>query len=486
MDHCQKEIDLLTRCLILADDQLQQIQSLLMNSFNDGLKRETNPVAPVKMFPTFVREVPDEKNKYVEGKFLALDLGGTNFRVLLIELVGDELHHETEIYTIADELRNGTGEKLFDYIAECIFLFLDKRNLVEFRMPLGFTFSFPCKQEGLNSARLTTWTKGFKCTGVEGEDVVKLLREAIDRRNDIEVEVMAIVNDTTGTMVSCALQNKECRVGLIVGTGTNACYMETIENVELYNEDITDVNQVVVNTELGAFGDNNVLNFARTRWDHTVDQLSAEPGKQIFEKMVSGMYLGEIVRCILCELTQRRLVFGGKGSVQLMTPKGFKTAYISAIESDSKDDYLYTRQVMAEIGLRHATQSDYDMVKLICSRISTRAAHLVSAAVSTILNKMQRPYTTVAVDGSVYKFHPHFHQLLEEKTLQLVKPEIKFDIKLSEDGSGRGAALVAAVATKQDIQRKISTGNRLAFEPVNRKNSRMELKQFLKSCKETF
>ena len=124
--------------------------------------------------------------------------------MLLIELVGDELHHETEIYTIADELRNGTGEKvefsfsflinfyqlsfshfyqLFDYIAECIFLFLDKRNLVEFRMPLGFTFSFPCKQEGLNSARLTTWTKGFKCTGVEGEDVVKLLREAIDRRN---------------------------------------------------------------------------------------------------------------------------------------------------------------------------------------------------------------------------------------------------------------------------------------------------------------
>lgn len=48
----------------------------------------------------------------MEGKFLALDLGGTNFRVLLIELLGDELHHETEIYTIADELRNGTGAEV--------------------------------------------------------------------------------------------------------------------------------------------------------------------------------------------------------------------------------------------------------------------------------------------------------------------------------------------------------------------------------------
>lgn len=49
----------------------------------------------------------------VEGKFLALDLGGTNFRVLLIELLDGELHHETEIYTIADELRNGTGEEVY-------------------------------------------------------------------------------------------------------------------------------------------------------------------------------------------------------------------------------------------------------------------------------------------------------------------------------------------------------------------------------------
>lgn len=73
--------------------------------------------------------------------------------------------------------------QLFDYIAFSIFSFMSKRNLIQYRMPLGFTFSFPCRQEGLNSARLTSWTKGFKCTGVEGEDVVQLLREAIDRRD---------------------------------------------------------------------------------------------------------------------------------------------------------------------------------------------------------------------------------------------------------------------------------------------------------------
>ena len=50
------------------------------------------------------------------------------------------------------------------------------------KLPLGFTFSFPLRQEGLTKAKLVTWTKGFKCSGVEGEDVVKLLQEAIARR----------------------------------------------------------------------------------------------------------------------------------------------------------------------------------------------------------------------------------------------------------------------------------------------------------------
>jgi len=34
----------------------------------------------------------------------------------------------------------------------------------------------------LSSARLVKWTKGFKCSGVENEDVVALLHQAIQRR----------------------------------------------------------------------------------------------------------------------------------------------------------------------------------------------------------------------------------------------------------------------------------------------------------------
>ena len=181
----------------MSNDQLEKVASLLLNEFNLGLARETHANATVKMFPTYVRGVPSGKE---EGKFLALDLGGTNFRVLLIDINGEFFKMEHETYPVPQEIMLGTGiqvlhttqpfrlliqisySKLFDHIAECLSSFMDKQNVKQWRLPLGFTFSFPCKQEGLTRARLATWTKGFKCDGVEGQDVVQLLREAIARR----------------------------------------------------------------------------------------------------------------------------------------------------------------------------------------------------------------------------------------------------------------------------------------------------------------
>ena len=108
--------------------------------------------------------------------------------------------------------------------------------------------SFPCKQEGLAVGKLTNWTKGFKCSGVEGEDVVTLLKQALHRRGDVYIEVRpappryqhqcqhqcqvcALLNDTTGCLMSCAWRNPKCRIGMILGTGTNACYLEDLDKV---------------------------------------------------------------------------------------------------------------------------------------------------------------------------------------------------------------------------------------------------------------
>ncbi len=51
-----------------------------------------------------------------------------------------------------------------------------------------------------------------------------------------------------------------------------------------------------------------------------------------FEKMISGMYLGEIVRLVLVKLTEDKLLFKGQTSEDLLTPGKFETKFISDIE----------------------------------------------------------------------------------------------------------------------------------------------------------
>ncbi|KAK3889281.1 hypothetical protein Pcinc_006705 [Petrolisthes cinctipes] len=435
--------------LILGQELIREVCDRLEEEINKGLGKDTNPEATVKCFPTYVRDLPTGKEN---GRFLALDLGGTNFRVLLIEL-GDKCSMDSRIYAVPQPIMVGPGDGLFDHIAECMASFIKERDLGDEILPLGFTFSFPCKQEGLTKARLACWTKGFQCAGVEGNDVVELLKQAVSRRGDVKIKICAVLNDTTGTLMSCAWKNQNCRIGLIIGTGTNACYMEKLEKVELWDEDRDDPPQVIINTEWGAFGDSGCIDFIRTEYDNNVDRESINPGRQLYEKMISGMYMGEIARQVLVHLVSQGLLFGGYSSDILLEKGSFFTKYISEIESDKVGDYNNCRNILEELGFNDATDADCANVRYVCTCVSRRAAYLAAAGVAVLLNRINEESVTVAVDGSVYRFHPHFHNLMVEQISHLIKPGIKFDLILSEDGSGRGAALVAAVAARTDAIR---------------------------------
>ncbi|EYC37227.1 hypothetical protein Y032_0813g2475 [Ancylostoma ceylanicum] len=169
------------RSLVLTDAQLHHMMIALERSMEEGLAKETAAKAAVKMLPSYVRAVPNGRES---GDFLALDLGGTNFRVLLIRLKGREAEMIGKIFRVPESVMRGSGEALFDHIADCMAKFMVEQgvNNAE-KLPLGFTFSFPCKQEGLTCAKLINWTKGFNASGVEGADVVTMLREACKRRD---------------------------------------------------------------------------------------------------------------------------------------------------------------------------------------------------------------------------------------------------------------------------------------------------------------
>uniref|UniRef100_A0A8C9NEG8 Phosphotransferase n=1 Tax=Serinus canaria TaxID=9135 RepID=A0A8C9NEG8_SERCA len=226
----RRAVDEVLAPLRLSRDDLVKVQALMREEMERGLGKETNASASVRMLPTYVNHTPDGTEK---GDFLALDLGGTNFRVLVVRITEDGITMASEIYVIPVSITQGSGDELFDHIIDCIIDFQTKQNLVTQMLPLGFTFSFPCQQVGLDKALLLTWTKGFSASGCVGQDVVQLLRDAAKRkRGDLHPGcVVALVNDTVGTMMACGYDDPKCEIGLIVGTGTNACYMEEMKNV---------------------------------------------------------------------------------------------------------------------------------------------------------------------------------------------------------------------------------------------------------------
>ncbi|XP_030057665.1 hexokinase-2 isoform X2 [Microcaecilia unicolor] len=429
-----------------------------------GLRADTNPTASVKMLPTFVRSTPDGTE---DGDFLALDLGGTNFRVLRVKVSNNGLKKvemENQIYAIPEDLMHGSGSQLFDHIAECLASFMEKLHIKDKKLPLGFTFSFPCHQTKLDESILVSWTKGFKASGVEGKDVVSLLRKAIKKRGDFDIDVVAVVNDTVGTMMTCGYDDHNCEIGLIVGTGTNSCYMEEMRHIDLVEGD---EGRMCINMEWGAFGDDGSLNDIRTEYDREIDMGSLNPGKQLFEKMISGMYMGELVRLILVKMAKEDLLFAGRITADLLTTGHFETGFVSAIEQD-KEGIQKAYEILTKLGLE-PSHEDCVATHRICQIVSTRSANLCAAALAAVLQRIkenkgvERLRSSVGVDGSVYKKHPHFAKRLH-KTVRRLVPDCDVRFIRSEDGSGKGAAMITAVAYRLAAQQKARQETLQAFK----------------------
>jgi len=99
------------------------------------------------------------------------------------------------------------------------------------------------------------------------------------------------------------------------------------------------------------------------------------------------------------------------------------------------------------LGYEDVRDHDVQIIRYVCALISVRGDLHLSAIMATLIERIDKPNVTIAIDGSVYKCHPKFHQLITDFICQLV-PGKKFKLKLAEDGSGKGAGLVAAIAQR--------------------------------------
>ncbi|MCX7779918.1 MAG: hexokinase [Negativicutes bacterium] len=353
----------------------------------------------LKMLPSFL-EPPAVTDR---GRYVALDFGGSNLRVMLIELQDGRPEIVRRIDRKLPPAPNGIA--LFRFIAAMI-----GEIAAGGRYLLGHTFSFPCRQYSRNQAELIRWTKEIAIPGVEGEDINRLLYAAL-KEAGVDVIPVAILNDTVGTLLTAAYTHPQADIASICGTGHNTCYLEP--RLTLSGK------PMIINMESGNF---DLLPFSP--YDNLLDAASENPGQQRLEKMAAGRYLGEIARLMLTDLAERGLVALG-GNI-FSRPYSLSTVDLAGWLADGQD-IIY--RAVAEL-------------------VTARSARLVAATFVGVLAHIDPALEQehiIAVDGALFDKMPGYRRKVEIALQELLAAKAgQVMLKLVRDGSGLGAAIAAA------------------------------------------
>lgn len=111
----------------------------------------------------------------------------------------------------------------------------------------------------------------------------------------LQVQIRALLNDTVGTLACGRYSSPDVTMGIILGTGTNCCYIEKMDNIKKLKDPSKGSSQdsMVINMEWGSYISDLL---PMTADDYASDATGANPGKCFFEKLISGMFMGESVR----------------------------------------------------------------------------------------------------------------------------------------------------------------------------------------------
>ncbi|KAG2625087.1 hexokinase-7 [Panicum virgatum] len=431
--------------------RLDEVAAAMEAEMRAGLREEGG--SKIKMIISYVDNLPTGNE---EGLFYALDLGGTNFRVLRVQLAGREKRvakRESKEVSIPPHLMSGNASELFGFIASALASSVadeGRSNLFEDKQrELGFTFSFPVRQTSIASGTLIKWTKAFSIDDAVGEDVVAELQTAMEKQG-VDMHVAALINDTVGTLAAGRYNDEDVVIGVILGTGSNAAYVEEASAIPKFEGELPKSGNMVINTEWGNFSSSCL---PITEYDQALDEESLNPGEQIFEKLISGMYLGEIVRRVLLKIASQSTLFGKVNQTKLKTRFILRTPDISAMHHDDTPDLRIVADKLAEnLKIKDTSLETRKMVAEICDIVTTRSARLAAAGIVGILRKIGRAVpgderrSVVAIDGGLFEHYAEFRQCLERTLVELLGEEASRSVavKLTKDGSGLGAALIAA------------------------------------------
>lgn len=234
---------------------------------------------------------------------VAVDAGGTNLRIALIEFdAWGECRFLSEIKKLK---MPGVGEKIsadefFDRLAGWLLPYMKQACEV------AVSFAYPTEILPDMDGRIVRMVKEVSISGMEGQLLGKRLGQTLIEKGARSCRVVVTNDAVASALAGMAEKPKEgygSFIGVILGTGNNGCYIESNKKIGKI-QGLPAMGTMMINTEGGGYA-----LAPRSDLDAAYDATTSDPGYHICEKMVSGAYIGPLCEFLLKKAAEEG-VFG--------------------------------------------------------------------------------------------------------------------------------------------------------------------------------
>lgn len=400
---------------------LDKISADFLSEMDKGLIDEST--SSLLMLPSFAYI---DSEITLNKKIAVIDAGGTNIRLGNVWFDSDGKYH---IDKFKKQCMLGTDftltkDEFFTELAYLVLPYLKDTDII------AISFAYPTTITKNMDGQIIKLVKELKITGVDGSLIGKELKKQLYKMGRSDIIVM-VTNDTTATAFAGKAQtineHYDTHIGVIVGTGMNTCYPETLSCIKKLPDFIGE-NRMMINVESGNF--DKIL---RSDVDKTYDKSTADEGYHVLEKMVSGGYIGGLC-CEYLKAASEEKLFSDKTAINLKK-LSLSSMDISMFLSNSEDSII-----------KNATDGiDYDNVRLLLEKIVRRAANLAALQIYSLSLKSAKAGDTlcVAVEGTTfYKLPKMKEQTQEFLDLYMSKAKLSYRILEIEDAVMKGCAAI--------------------------------------------
>lgn len=363
--------------------------------------------------PMIVASDKIPKNLPANESVIVIDAGGTNFRSCLVTFDQAGNHQISDLQkTVMPAVDKELSKNEF---YEAIATNLEHLKNKAFKIAFCFSYAMEISKDG--DGKVLNFSKEVKAPEVVGTYVGKELLTALQKKGWHSVQKIVLLNDTMAALLAGAASAEKGKkyssfIGLILGTGLNAAYIE-YEKIPKIQENAENVPHIIV-CESALFD-----KVSQSDFDKTLDEKSVTPGKSLLEKQCSGAYLGTVAQNMILSACADKIFSASFKNAFA------KTDVVTAFDIDSFLKAPFDDKTKLGSSVAAGTAEDAETLCVLLDVLYERSACIVTALLCACVKKSGKGALAsepVCITANGTMFWKGFR--LYEKILSKMKSEV--------------------------------------------------------------